>query len=58
LVSAAYHFLALHQFFYTLPIILAQVVAKHFSKIQDDGPLKLKKISSAQQYLSIEINMG
>jgi hypothetical protein len=34
---------ALHQFFPTLPIIWAQVVAKRFFEIQDGGPLKLKK---------------
>jgi hypothetical protein len=33
--------LALHQFFHTLPIIWAQVVAKNVLQIQDGGPLKL-----------------
>jgi hypothetical protein len=35
--------LALHLFFPTLPIIWAQVAANVFGKIQDGGPLKLKK---------------
>jgi hypothetical protein len=36
-----------HLFFPTLPIIWAQVAAKLFCEIQDGGPLKLKKMSSA-----------
>jgi hypothetical protein len=39
-------FSALRPFFHTLPIICAQVAANHFCKIQDGGPLKLKKNSS------------
>jgi hypothetical protein len=35
---------ALHQFFHTLALMLAQVAAKHFCKIQDGGPLKKKYI--------------
>jgi hypothetical protein len=41
-------FLVLHQFFHTLPIIRAQVVVKHFCKVQDGG-LK-KEIYPAPQH--------
>jgi hypothetical protein len=34
-------FAALHQFIPTLPIIWAQVAAKHFCEIQEASPLKL-----------------
>jgi hypothetical protein len=36
-------FSALHQFFPTLPIILAQLAANYFCKILDGDPLNLKK---------------
>ncbi len=40
-------FSALHQFFPTLPIICAQVAAKHFMRNTRWCPLKLKIMSSA-----------
>jgi hypothetical protein len=51
---------ALYLFFPTLPIIWAQVAAKYFCKIQNGGPLKLKKNvqrpNTIELYLSFDTN--